>query len=316
MSRAVAISVAAGLISALFTLSVLIGSLGAMILAYLAPLPVFAVGFMLGAPASLIATGAGALVVALASDWVPALAFVATTGAPCCLVVRQALLSRQNDGGSTEWYPPGPLLLWLAGYILALIAVVALIAGAMVGDIYAQLTGMLDQLASAEAGSPMAPYFEFLASAPVRDTFIKLLPGTMAASWLLLMVVNAVLAQGAVSALGKARRPNPRMADIELPLWASLVLIASLAASTQFTGFAGLAATSVTMAGLAVFLLAGLGIVHAIMANRPARIGVLAAMYIFLSVLFWPIFFLAGIAVLEPWTKLRRRLAAPPPGQS
>ena len=162
----------------------------------------------------------------------------------------------------------------------------------------------------------MGPYFEMLASPPVRDTFIKLLPGAMAASWILLMIINAALAQGALNAIGRAQRPNPRMADIDLPVWASLGLIGSLAIGSYFTGLIGLAATTVTVLGLVLFTLYGLGIIHAILHERSARIPVLVGIYVFLTILFWPIFFIAGLAVLEPWMRLKRRLAVQSPDQN
>ncbi|MEM1400011.1 MAG: DUF2232 domain-containing protein, partial [Pseudomonadota bacterium] len=130
MPQAVAISIGAGLLSALFTLSLLTGSVAAFIFAYLAPLPIFAVGFALGMPASLIATGSGALAIALMADFLPAITFIASTGAPCCLIVRQALLNRTSAEGSIEWYPPGHILMWMAGYIVVLLAVIGFVANA------------------------------------------------------------------------------------------------------------------------------------------------------------------------------------------
>ena len=312
MSRAIVISVGAGLISALFTLSILLGSMGAMILAYLAPLPIFAVGLMLGAPASLIATGAGAIMVALTANWLPALAFVATTGAPCWLIVRQALLSRQTEDGSTEWYPPGLLLLWLAGYILALMGIVAVLAGPFIGGIAGQITAMINELAASDASAQFGVDFTVLASPDVLDFFLTVLPGAVGASWLILMVVNASLAQGALSATGRAQRPNPRMADIELPVWASVVLIAALAGGVLFGGFIALVSWTVALTGTAVFMFAGLGLIHAMMAGRPARLPVLIGLYALIAIVAWPVFFVAGLAVLEPWTRLRARLARAP----
>ncbi|MEO1250314.1 MAG: hypothetical protein AAFW76_10830, partial [Pseudomonadota bacterium] len=242
--------------------------------------------------------------------------FVLTTGVPCCLIVRQALLSRSGADGNLEWYPPGHLLLWLAGYALVMMVGFGVIAGAFFGDIFQDMSTMLDELAEAERGTAMGPYFELLASPPVKDTFLKMLPGAMAISWILLMVINAALAQGALSAIGKAQRPNPRMADIDLPVWASLALIGSLAMASLFGGIIGLAATTITLVALILFTFCGMGIVHAILLDRAARIPVLVGVYILLTILFWPVFFIAGLAVLEPWMGLKRRLAVQPPNQN
>ncbi|MEM8914987.1 MAG: hypothetical protein AAGC83_04065, partial [Pseudomonadota bacterium] len=217
--------------------------------------------------------------------------------------------------GSIEWYPPGHILMWMAGYIVVLLAVIGFVANAFLQDAYAQMVVAIERAAEAEAGTVFGPYFEAMTDADVRNSILRWVPGVMAASWIFLMVINAVLAQGALSGMGKARRPNPAMSDIELPISASVVLIGSLAVGSTVGGLLGAAALTVALAALAIFTLSGLGILHAILANRQARTPALVGIYIFLAIFFWPIFFVAGLAILEPWMGLKQRLAANPPNQ-
>ena len=46
-----------------------------------------------------------------------------------------------------------------------------------------------------------------------------LFPGLMAASWLVMVVINAVLAQALAVRLGWNRRPSPDLSELELPSW-------------------------------------------------------------------------------------------------
>ena len=46
-----------------------------------------------------------------------------------------------------------------------------------------------------------------------------LFPGLMATSWLVMVVLNAVLAQALAVRLGWNRRPSPDLTRLELPSW-------------------------------------------------------------------------------------------------
>src|ERR1700733_14043362 len=91
-----AIAIACGLVAALFSLSVLTGSLGALILVNLVQLPLFLAGLSLGTKAALVAGATATLATAVAAKGVLAGAAILLTGVvPVLCLVAQAL---RRDG--------------------------------------------------------------------------------------------------------------------------------------------------------------------------------------------------------------------------
>src|SRR5436190_8945056 len=109
------IAAGAGVVSALLYLSVVLGQPGAMLLAYMAQLPLFAVALGMGGLASVTATGSATVVVALLGGVLAGALFLVVSGIPVMVVGRQAMLSRQDADGRTEWYPLGLMVSWMVG---------------------------------------------------------------------------------------------------------------------------------------------------------------------------------------------------------
>jgi hypothetical protein len=109
------IAAGAGVVSALLYLSVVLGQPSAMLLAYLAQLPLFAVWLGMGGMAGVTATGSATLVVGLLGGAIAGGLFLLVSGVPVIVVGRKALLSRTDPDGKTEWYPLGLLVSWLVG---------------------------------------------------------------------------------------------------------------------------------------------------------------------------------------------------------
>lgn len=308
MTSAILTSAAAGILGALAFLALpLTGALGAVVFAYLTALPLFMAGLAFGLPGAAIAGGAGALAVVLLSGgpWA-ALLFVLLYGLPVAFIARQALLARRRDDGGLEWYPPGRLLLWLVGYGLSgMLFVLALLGGAEGGPL-----GALER-AFADAIATMPP--ELAAGFGTADAaaLARLAPGLIVVSWVLMMVINAALAQGAVARFGRNLRPSPRMADVELPPWAGPAFVGATVAAALFGGIAGVLMMSVAMALGLAFVFAGLAVVHAVLRGRPIKPVVLTLVYLSF-LLSWPLLFVAGLGVVEQWTGWRRRALAGP----
>ncbi len=104
-----------GALGAGLYLTVLTGSPGAMILVYLAQLPLFAAGLWLGIGAAAMAALTASAVLLAAGGVIAAALFAGLYAAPVVLLVRQALLARNGPEGALEWYPPGLLTAWLTG---------------------------------------------------------------------------------------------------------------------------------------------------------------------------------------------------------
>src|SRR5260370_37912162 len=87
----IAAAIGSGLVAALLYLSVLTGSLGALILIYLVQLPLFAAGLSLGAKAVMIAGGTATIVTIGSGGLLSGLLFFLAAALPAMLLVAQAL---------------------------------------------------------------------------------------------------------------------------------------------------------------------------------------------------------------------------------
>lgn len=310
MSLALLMVVGSGAVSAVFYLSILSGSMGAMILGYLAPLPLFLAGLAIGVQASLLAAVIAATLVAVVSGGVfPAGLNLVFSGVPVAIVVRQALLSRTLPAGGQEWYPPGRLIVDVTLIGVAAMLAAAVIAVAQGGD----LRELVETLLSV-ASERVAETTGMVASPgtqPVLSALVEVFPAVVTLSWLLMIIVNGVLAQGALMRFHRNRRPGMPLADTTLPQWLPVLLAAIAVAALVLPGWLGYVAQNVAIVLALPFFFAGLGVVHALARGRPAKAPVLVAFYVFLFLFGWPVVLVAGLGVIEQWVELRRRYAIP-----
>lgn len=314
LSNSLTIAFGSGILSALFYAAVLLGGFGALILGYLAPLPLMAAGLWQGTAATVLASIIGtALVTLLMQEETGGLAatlgFLVTSAVPAVVVVRQSLLARTSAGGGLEWYPPGRLMLVLAGVGLGGVALAMLMAldepGGLEGVIREALSRMARLIAPDQSDS-LGPDAMWIAPA---------MPGLVVVSWLLMTVVNGALAQGLLMRFGVSRRPSMRMVDFDLPRWAAPVFALACAGATVLSGAAGFAALTAAVVLAVPYLFAGLAVVHALARRQKASMAFLVGVYLFVFLIGWPIPFLVGLGMIEQWMGFRARLAARKPDQ-
>jgi len=134
-------------------------------------------------------------------------------------------------------------------------------------------------------------------------------PAVAAASWLLMIVVNGVMAQKFLTASGKNLRPIPAYSEIEVPIWpAAAVIFGALVAI--FGGNAGFFGINVMLIGTIPFFFIGLAVLHSISAAWPGRLFLLVGAYLFLVLLVWPAAIIALLGLIEHWVRLRERMHA------
>lgn len=310
MPTALVAALGGGAVSALLYVSVIFAGVGALILGYLAPLPLFLVGLWLGVAATGIAGAVGAVAVLAATGSILGLlGYVLTAAVPVAFVVRQALLARRTESGDLEWYPPGLLLLGLTGFGIAAFFVAVVLAlgepGGLEGMVRRTLQGMARQLVVPGASSP-PPEAVWLAPA---------LPGVVVVSWLIMTIVNGALAQGLLMRFGRNRRPPMRLAEMELPGWVVLAFAGAVAAAAMLPDGMDFLALNVALVLSLPFGLAGLSVVHAFANRQSAKVALLVGFYLFLFLFGWPILLLIGLGVIEQWIGLRRRWARVGPDQ-
>lgn len=310
MQRAQLIPLGAGVVAALLYLSVTLGSPGAFMLAYFAQAPIVATGLALGCMPAAVAAAIAAVLVALGSPGVGALSlFVLTSALPVLIIVYFAIQNRIRDGegedGSVEWYPVGRLLGWLT--VLALVAFVAaylVFLGAengVRGATETYLRNVLGALRNVQADTAAVDQ--------LITTMAAIFPAVAAASWLLMIVVNGVMAQKFLTASGKNLRPIPAYSEIEVPIWpAAVVIFGALVAI--FGGNAGFFGINVMLIGTIPFFFIGLAVLHSISAAWPGRLFLLVGAYLFLVLLVWPAAIIALLGLIEHWVRLRERMHA------
>ncbi len=302
----------AGLLSALLFGALASLSLGGVILANLTMLPLFAAGLALSLSGTIVATGVGLAATLLFIGFARAAFYAAAFVLPVVLLVRQALLSRQDATG-TVWYPPGLLLCWLSGLgaAMALYWMVLLSFDDTAQVLRQQLMVML-QGAQDPSGQPV-PSDEN--ATRIATGLIGYLPGLVAASWMLTIVVNGALAQGLVRRIGRNRRPSPATAEIELPWPLALIFVAMVLASMLPDSIGYVGRTFAMVLGVPLFL-QGLGVIHAFV-GQIAWSGFILALF-YLSLLIFglaviPLVVLLGL--IEQWAHLRRRMGPAGPNR-
>ncbi|MSP87679.1 MAG: DUF2232 domain-containing protein [Alphaproteobacteria bacterium] len=304
------IAAGAGLASAVMFLAMMLGTMVALPLAYLAPLPLFLVGLSLGAGASALAGALSSAIVAaaLGGSLLTGLVYFIVNGVPATILSRQALLGRDDGKGGIEWYPPGQLLGWLAGMALAALPGAVMLLSGVSGGLDAVMAGF-----SEEDLRRMLPANQL---EQMRDLLKKVgtvVPGIIVISWMVMIAVNGALAQGLLARFGHNRRPRVDIATLELPEW--LLLAAAFTALAAW--FASDAVGFFARNGLAIlmlpFLVLGLAVIHAFARQIKGGGFALGVVYLLL-VLFSPLLVtIALLGVLDQLLGIRRRLAALPP---
>ena len=299
---AAAIAAGCGVLAGSLYLAVLVGSTGGLMLVYLTQLPLFVAGLWFGTSGAAIAGLAATLVLFAASDLVAAALFAALNAVPVTILVRQALLARQSDG-AVRWYPPGLLAAWLTAMALAGIAIALVVAGGPAGmqaEMRDAVAAALDRLVEQTVPN----------RTELIDGVVLVIPGIIASAWMVMAVINGVLAQGLVARFGANWRPSPELARLSLPLWLPLLLTAA-AIGSAFSGMPRFLAINTLIVMLVPFGLAGLAVLHRAVRRLSHPVAVLIAFYVFAGLFGWPLLAVAVLGLFETWLGLRRRLIRP-----
>jgi hypothetical protein len=304
MAREGMLAVVFGAVSGLLFLSLLSGSLVAMLLVNLTQLPLFLAGLMLGPKGAAIAGAAGAVGTLTATSLNGALLFVVGYAMPVVVLSWQALRWREDASGQVWWYPPGYLIAWLVAGALASLASGALLTIGQEGGFEGAVRAMLDQQFTLLSGGDSAK------GAQMATMMAALFPGIGAAAWTLFTGANGVLAQRLLVWWRRNRRPTPDIVEVELPGWIAILLAASLAAALLAPGTIGYLGRNALPVLAIAFFVAGLAVVHAAarrLGTPAPLIGAVYALALFVSPVTIAV---AALGLIEQWAGLRRRLAA------
>ena len=294
MMQIILVGLGAGAAAALLFASVVSGSIAAIFLFYLAPLPILIAALGWSHVAGLIAAAsATAVVVALSGIFfiaVPVIAFGAWWLGYLALLARAAT----NGGGAAlEWYPTGRLVLWAAVIGTAIVAAAVPNFGTDQQSLQAALR---------------KTYERILRDQSLIDVLVVAVPPAAAVFSTVTNVFNLWLAARVVKISGRLKRPWPDLAAWTLPTSTPIFLAAAIAGSflPDLLGvLAGAFAASLLMA----FAMLGFAVLHAITRGMSTRALVLAAVYAAAAVLGWPVLAMYILGLAEAAFNIRGRVA-------
>jgi hypothetical protein len=284
MLQIVAIGLGAGAAAALLFASVVSGSMVAVFLFYLAPLPILIAALGWSHWAGLIAAASAATAIGVLSGSFFIAVSVISFGA--WWLGYLSLLARPagNGGGETmEWYPVGRLVLWAA------------VIGTLV--VAAAIPNFGTDQVSLHAGLRRV-YERVLRDPAVVDMLVVAVPPAAAVFSTLTNVFNLWLAGRIVRVSGRLQRPWPDLALMTLPTSAMVALAAAIAGSflPDLIGIlAGVLAASLLLA----FAMLGFAVLHAITRGLGSRGILLTGAYAAAIVFFWPLVAIAMLGLAE-----------------
>jgi len=294
MIQIVLVGLGAGAAASLLFASVASGSLAAIVLFYLAPLPILIAALGWSHWAGLIAATVVALVIGFLSGFSFMSVFVITFGA--WWLGYLALLARPatNGGGEAlEWYPVGRLVVWAA------------ILGSLV--VAAAIPNFGTDLASLEAGLRRI-YGRILPDQSMVEALIWAVPPAAAIFSTVISVINLYLAARAVKVSGRLTRPWPDLPALTLPGSALGCLLAAVA-GTVLPDLLGVFSRILAGGLLMAFALLGYAVLHAITRGMPSRFFLLAGVYVASFVIVWLLLAVALLGAAEVLFSLRARVA-------
>lgn len=305
-------AIGGGLVSGLLYFAFVSGSPGYPIIAFLTPLTLMLAGLALGLNAATIAAAAGLLFALAFAKFSLAALYALIYILPALVVTQRALLSRPLPSGDIEWYPPGHLLGWLTAIALGLLAVSEIwspgVVGGMSGAVEEQFRLTIERFTTANADPQVIAMLE-----SVRP-MIPYVPAVSITFWLILIITNAVMAQGILVRRGSNSRPSPSLLDLKLPRWPAIA-IAIAAVASLLPGSIGIIGQNAAIILAMPFLLLGLSVVHSLSPRWTGWGIVLVLFYLILVLLQWPVILVVGLGLVEHGIGLKRRWRRPDPDE-
>ena len=293
----------AGICSAIAMFSIVFGSVLALPLFYLAPLPLYLAGLGIGGQGAIIAAVAAVVTSGLIGGAYAALPFAIAYGLPVVTVCRQALQTSPSNTGQPEWQPFGNVIGSFTFFGMATIVIAAFMT---IND---ETLGPLDQEVISFLGQALASMQSNIPS-EARDALVAGLapffPGMAIASWIVMHIVNASAAQGVLVKSGRNIRPAVSFVKLTLPDWCSWLLVAAGLLAVLAPGDWGYIGQNLVIVALVPFFLLGLAVVHTFARSLAGGTWMLICFYVLIVVLGWASFLVAGIGILEQWVGLRK----------
>ena len=311
MLQLVLIGISAGAASALMFSSVASGSLFAVILFYLAPLPILlaAIGWMHVAGLIAAVVGAAALASIFGSYFF--FAFLLGIGLPAWGLGYLTLLAKPKER-QLEWFPPGQLVLWSA--LFGALVVVAAITnfGFDAESMQSGMRSAFERVIRANTGHAADAAIKLPGGGnPDRllDVLVAAVPPIAAMIATLSNVFNLWLAARIVQISGRLRRPWPDLSEIRFPNWAMFALLGSFI-GIFLPGLLGIILGVVAASLMMAFVMLGFSVLNGMTRHMNGRAFLLGGIYAAVIILGWPALFMILLALADSFFDFRSRADA------
>jgi hypothetical protein len=310
------VGIGAGLVSALLFAVVITGSPLAVLLSYVAPLPVFIAAMGWRHQAGIIATVAGMVAIAVLVRPYFGAAYVLAAAGPAWLIAYLALLGRTQEGGTQEWFPLNRLLMWIMITASAVTLAMTLIAHSDMDGYRAALRRIADFMTTTASGKAMVTLPRGITTDDLTGILEYVLPFGMGSGFVYFTTVNLWLAAKITKLSGRLVRPWPYLPDLRIPREMLMVGTTAIVLAFILPGFGRILAMALLGALVAGGSIAGLATIHAITSGKPARSVILGGVYALLIIgmtVVLPLLAMFGLS--DAMLDYRRRFGAiaPPP---
>lgn len=315
-----AIAIAAGSASALMYASIISGVRISLVLLYLAPLPLMMAAIGWGPLSAAMGGIAAATGLGLLFGLPYAISYVIMAALPAWWLGHLVMLGRAMahvapaGNGATppapamEWYPPGRLLLWIAGFAALTSTAALLTLGGDAAAISATMKrGMLGALGSRRLD--VSPDME-----RAIDLFVAVVPAIIAIGMMKMLTINLWLAAKITATSGRLNRPWPDLRSTALPPMTLVALC--VAAAFCFTGgLSAMVAQVATSALLMAYALTGFAVLHTLTLASRSRAVWLGLTYTIMVLFFWPVLIMVVLGLADAIFGFRERFlrTRPPP---
>lgn len=308
------IALAAGAASAVMFASIVSGALISILLFYLAPLPLMVACLGWGPIAATIGGIAAATSLGLIFGMGYLAIFAITIALPAWWLGHLALLGRTVEapasvaGGpatTTEWYPVGRLLMWIAVFASITTIAALLTLGTDSETIIAALKGSFSRMMAGRAEGD---------TDNIATAIATIAPSAASVVAIITLTLNLWLAGRITSTSGRLKRPWPDLRMLALPPM-TLVALCVAIALIFLGGTVGLFAQIVSATLLMAYALTGFATLHALTMGMRSRTLVLSMIYAMVMVLGWPVLALVCLGLADAFFGFRQRLGErrPPP---
>jgi hypothetical protein len=284
MTTFIAPGILAGLASAILISLIGVGTGLAVMLVLLAPIPVIIVTLAFDHRSGLVAGAIGALAItAVHGSLFGGMGYFLTTALPAWWLGYLALLGRPMPDGTTEWYPLGRLLAWIAGTGALTYFGSAVLTGFDFEAYSRNTREMAEAVLRIQTDTPEGvalPDFGDLTGEEVAARLAGALPIFAAQGFTVILTFYIWMGARIVSASGRLLRPWPEIARTVMPREALYTLFAASVVAIFLDGFTGVLATALTGAFLMAFALQGLAAIHEMTVGRSGRGFILVLTYL------------------------------------